>query len=190
MRGFVITALAVSLAVAGGLVGMGLASGSGAAWPTYRNAGIELQYPPGWQATNYSDDVGNEAYSLVFLSNQAMHDPCHISANEKSCGNVIGRIRPGGILVEWFAWAFPGWRYLNGGPGAFFIDGHPARILHSGATACRGLGVGAHEAVDVGVRSALDGFIFTACYKGPDSPILQRQMAEILHSTQFLEPVQ
>jgi hypothetical protein len=189
MRGLVLTAVAVSVAIAGGLVVLGLA-GSGSTWPTYHSVGIVLQYPPSWRATNYSDAVSNVSYSLVFLSDQPMHDPCRTSTDERFCGDVIDQLRDGGVLVEWFAWGFPGWRYLNVGPGAITVGGRPARILRLRVTACRGLGANAHEIVEVGAPMATEGFLFTACYRGGDSRIAQRQLSEILGSTRFLEQPQ
>jgi len=190
VRGTLFITIAVCVAIAGGVLMQGLAPESGSAWATYRSDRIELQYPPGWSATNYTDDVSNEGYSLVFVSDQPMHEPCHVSVNQKDCGNVIDRIRPGGVLVEWSAWAFPGWSYRNAGPATFTVSGEPARVLRLRVTACRGIGAAAHEVVDAGATSAIEGFIFTACYRGRDSQVTQRQLLEILASTRFLQPVQ
>jgi hypothetical protein len=102
--------------------------------------GLSFRYPATWHAGTWND-VSSFTAPIVYLSAGQQYDPCSVttSPGEKTvtCGDPMGTLAPGGVLVRWDLDGFPGFRLTK--PNAT-IAGRPALETKTSGGWCASLG--------------------------------------------------
>jgi hypothetical protein len=150
----------------------------------YSNSVLSFSHPAAWKA--YPFRWGGELHfrPMVYLSTQAVQDPCSSKGNTTSCGFPVKQLKPGGVLVTWNA-SNPPSMALGSGSG-IKVDGQEARRVDTNGGICRS--IGADKTVDVLVQtSPLPSTLteMTACLRGPGVAQEQKSLDALLASTKF-----
>jgi hypothetical protein len=150
----------------------------------YSNSVLSFTYPAAWTA--YPSRPSGELHfqPLVFLSTQAVHDPCSTHGKTTSCSFPVRHLQPGGVLAFWQVNGMPA---TGLGPGSRIrVGGLPAARVDTAGGACRK--IGADRTVDVAVEtSPLPSPLtyFTACLRGPNLALAEKRVDALLTSTKF-----
>lgn len=67
---------------------------------TFTNGFLSFRYSGCWTATTYNE-MSTMSQTIVYLSDQATHDPCHAAAVGRTCAQPLSKLRPGHVLVQW-----------------------------------------------------------------------------------------
>lgn len=151
---------------------------------TYSNSVLSFSHPASWKAYPFHWNGGLHFQPMVYLSTQAVQDPCSTKGNTTSCGFPVKQLKPGGVLVTWNASNPPA---IGLGPGSRIkVDGNVARRVDTKGGICRS--IGADRTVDVLVKtrpfpSPLTEM--TACLRGPGLAQEQQSLDALLASTKF-----
>ena len=91
----------------------------------FSRSDLAFSYPATWTARHY--ELDSSMYdSIVFLSNQPMHQPCrtrHLASGiHIHCGAPLKHLRPGGVVVMWGSTAVPAKRPAPDGRRVSFRD--------------------------------------------------------------------
>ena len=150
----------------------------------YSSSVLSFSHPAAWKAYPFRWDGGLHFQPLVYLSTQAVHDPCSMQGNTLSCGFPVGQLEPGGVLVTWNASSPPA---TGLGPGSRIrVDGRPARRVDTAGGICRG--IGADRTIDVLIQTGplpSTPTEFTACLRGPGLAQAEKSVDALLASTKF-----
>ena len=150
----------------------------------YSNSSLSFSHPAAWKA--YPFRWGGELHfrPMVYLSTQAVQDPCSTKGSTTSCGFPVGQLQPGGVLVTWNASNPPA---MGLGSGAQIkVDGREARRVDTKGGICRS--IGADRTVDVLIQTRpLPSTLteMTACLRGPGLAQAQKSLDALLASTKF-----
>jgi hypothetical protein len=151
----------------------------------YANSSLSFTHPAAWKAYPFQWPGELHFRPMVYLSTQAVHNPCSTKGNTTSCGFPVRRLEPGGVLVTWNASYPPAFGF---GPGSHIsVDGHPARRVETAGGMCRS--IGADRTIDVLIQtrpfpSTLTEF--TACLRGPGLAQAEQSVDALLASTKLL----
>jgi hypothetical protein len=152
---------------------------------TYSNSLLSFTHPAAWTAYPFQWAGELHFQPTVYLSTQAVHDPCSTHGNTTRCGFPVRQLEPGGALVTWNASNPPA---VGLGPGTRIqVDGHPATRVDTAGGMCRS--IGADRTIDVLVQtrpfpSTLTEF--TACLRGPGLAQAEKNVDALLASTKFV----
>jgi hypothetical protein len=144
--------------------------------------GLSFRYPATWQAGT-SNDVSSFTAPIVYLSTGQQYDPCSVttSPGEKTvtCGDPMGTLAPGGVLVRWDLDGFPGFRLTK--PNVT-IAGRPALETKTSGGWCASLG--GTETISVIIpRDQPDNWYgLNACLSAPNLPQQEAQISAMLHT--------
>ncbi|MGH3230097.1 MAG: hypothetical protein ACRDOA_16260 [Streptosporangiaceae bacterium] len=147
--------------------------------------GLSFRYPATWHARTWND-VSSFTASIVYLSTGRQYNPCTItySPGEKSvtCTSPVSTLPPGGVLVQWSADGFPGFRLPK--PDAT-IAGRPALETRTSGGWCASLG--GTETITVTIpRDAPDNlYQMQACLSAPNLPQQEAQISAMLHTVRI-----
>ena len=115
----------------------------------YSNSLLSFTHPADWKAYPFQWAGELHFQPLVYLSTQAVHDPCSTKGNTTSCGFPVKQLEPGGVLVTWNASNPPSTGF---GPGPRIqVDGHPATRTITAGGMCSS--IGADRTVDVLIQT-------------------------------------
>ena len=123
---------------------------------------------------------------IVYLSTGQQHDPCTVTSGpgEKTvtCGDPMGTLPSGGVLVRWSADGFPGFRLPK--PNVT-IGGRPALETKTRGGWCASLG--GTETITVTIpRDTPDNlYEMEACLSVPNLPQQEAQISAMLHTVQI-----
>ena len=151
---------------------------------TYSNSVLSFSHPAAWKAYPFRWSGGLHFQPMVYLSTQAVQDPCSTKGNTTSCGFPVQQLEPGGVLVTWNASNPPAMGLGSG--SRIKVDGREARRVDTQGGICRS--IGADKTVDVLVQtSALPAPLteMTACLRGPGLAQEQKSLDALLASTKF-----
>ena len=165
-----------------------------AALAHYSDAKLSFDYPSSWMVSHYDDWVSTREAKLVYLSTQPTHDPCVRSGNTITCGDPIYSLGPGGVLVTWAVFGFPGWNLNLEKGSALQVDGRPAkwdalRLPAADPNAQSCVRIAGDESVLVWVASPVqwDAYTLSACLRSPNDGRAEREVRALLQSTRFTE---
>jgi hypothetical protein len=151
----------------------------------YSNSVLSFTYPATWTAYPARQPGELHFQPLVFLSTQAVHDPCSTHGKTTSCGFPLRHLQPGGVLAFWQVNGIPA---TGLGPGSRIqVGGLPAARVDTAGGECRR--IGADRTVDVAVEtSPLPSPLtyFTACLRGPNLALAEKRVNALLASTKFV----
>jgi hypothetical protein len=152
-----------------------------------RAPGLSYSYPRGWYVARWNGP-SRFTFMVGAVSNQRLRNPCFRHGAVGGCGQPLGRLQPGTMLVEWWENGDPQWR-LADQPGApLAVDGRPARMEQgaSALPACLVLGAGGAILVVVaGSQAPGNYFQFTACMRGPGLGRQRTLALALLNSARF-----
>ena len=150
----------------------------------YSNSSLSFSHPADWK--EYPFRWGGELHfqPMVYLSTQAVQDPCSTKGNTTSCGFPVGQLQPGGVLVTWNASNPPAMGLGSG--SRIKVDGRTATRVDAPGGICRS--IGADRTVDVLIQTRpLPSTLteMTACLRGPGLAQEQKSLDALLASTKF-----
>jgi hypothetical protein len=150
----------------------------------YSDSVLSFSHPAAWKAYPFRWDGELHFRPLVYLSTQALRDPCAMQGNTVSCGFPLGRLRPGGVLVTWNNSGPPA---MGLGPGSRIrVGGHPARRVDTAHGICRS--IGADRTIEVLAQTQPPPsplLELTACLRGPGLAQAERSVDALLASTKL-----
>ena len=145
----------------------------------YADSFLTFTHPGAWKTYAFQQPLELHFFPVVYLSTQAMHEPCSTQGNATSCGWPIRRLQPGGVLAVWqIPYVLPGTSRTTG--TRIRVGGSPARRKVTAGGECRA--IGADRTIDVMVGVTRE---FTACLRGPNLAQNQRAVNALLASTRF-----
>jgi len=150
----------------------------------YSNSVLSFSHPASWKAYPFRWSGELHFRPMVYLSTQAVQDPCSTKGNTTSCGFPVEQLEPGGVLVTWNASNPPAMALGSG--SRIKVDGREARRVGTSGGICRS--IGADKTVDVLVQtSPLPSTLteMTACLRGPGLAQEQKSLDALLASTKF-----
>lgn len=133
---------------------------------TFSNGFLSFRYSGCWTAVTY-DEVSSFSASVVYLSDQPTHQPCHAIANGRACGWPVDKLDRGHILVQWSANGFPGWT-LSKAPGSpTTVGGQPAHSSVATPGSCSSISADETISVEVARATKANWYAMTACLRAP-----------------------
>jgi hypothetical protein len=154
----------------------------------FEGGGLSFSYPASWRPFKY-DLVGSQFASIVYLSNQQLHDPCVRTATSASCGRPLGRLQPGGVLAEWTVWGSDHARFSEFSGSDITVGGRPAKIQVERDWPLGCGGVIANVAMRVTISrpdTEMSWYAFDACLRGPNVEVAEQQVRALLDSVVFM----
>ena len=150
---------------------------------------LSFEYPSEWEQATWPVQSTFEKL-VTYLSNEPLQDPCRRTANSRTCGEPLRRLRPGGVLVEWSLLGFPDTdrHRLNAMPGGWTrVDERRAKLAVDLLPVCRG--VGADRSLYALIPLSLRGnyYALRACLRGPGLVRSEREVRRLLASTRIGE---
>jgi hypothetical protein len=131
--------------------------------------GLSFDHPLAWRASRYEER--ETFYDLiVYLSNERLHAPCTTTHTNgvTTCGDPIGNLAPGGVLVSWGNVGYP-----HNGPEIPHpnarIDGQPAAIKVQRPGDCARIDGDETITADI-ARPGGNHYEMVACLRGPNAP--------------------
>jgi hypothetical protein len=151
----------------------------------YSNSLLSFSHPAEWKAYPFQWAGELHFQPMVYLSTQAVHDPCSTMGNTTSCGFPVTELQPGGVLVTWNASNPPTTGF---GPGArITVGGHPATRTVTTGGMCSS--IGADKTVDVLIQThpfPSTPTEMTACLRGPGLAQEEKSVDALLASTKLV----
>jgi hypothetical protein len=166
----------------------------------YSDAVLLFDHPASWKVSHH--EVGSSFYnSIVYLSTQPTHDPCVRSVTSTThsitCGSPIDSLKPGGVLVEWGSWGFPGWDLDHATGSPLQVDGLPAkwdarrppevnpRLPRSQQAPCTRMGGDESVTVLVARPVPYNAYRLEACLRSAELDLVESELRGLLDSTRF-----
>jgi hypothetical protein len=148
------------------IVVSGIMFSSGAASSTYRDRNASFRYPASWHAYHWQIPA-EEVTFVLWLSNAPLRDPCTIrTRTEYKCGEPIGRLPRGGVLVTWSV------NHLGG-------QVTKLSIVRPGYSCGE---IGGDESM---LQTFSSGYVAQACLRGPGLRASERQVRAMIASARF-----
>jgi hypothetical protein len=151
----------------------------------YSNSLLSFTHPAEWKAYPFQWAGELHFQPMVYLSTQAVHDPCSTKGNTTSCGFPVTQLQAGGVLVTWNASNPPATGF---GPGArITVDGHPASRTVTPGGMCSS--IGADKTVNVLIQThpfPSTPTEMTACLRGPGLAQEEKSVDALLASTKLV----
>jgi hypothetical protein len=147
--------------------------------------GLSFRYPATWHAGTWND-VSSFTALIVYLSTGPQHDPCTVTTgpgmNTVTCGDPIGTLPSGGVLVRWSADGFPGFRLPE--PDAT-IGGRPALETKTSGGWCAS--VGGTETITVTIPRDIpdNSYQMQACMSAPNLAQQEAQISAMLSTVEI-----
>lgn len=160
---------------------------STASWLVADRDRLHFRYPVGWYE-NHGSFVSSFTNLVVSVSNQPLHDPCQPTAPSGfRCGAGIDGLGAGGMIAEWRANGFPGWRFDDQPGVGLQVDGRTAKLKEGATVAnCGQVQADYGLAVLIERTEAADNYYaFTGCMRGPDIAAERATVLAILSSVHF-----
>lgn len=154
----------------------------------FDGGGVSFRFPASWTAHQYVMPPSTIRSVFVYLSNDALHNPCQGTGSGMTCAYPIDRLGADGVLVTWSengspAWTFKSFREAAGRRTT--IGGRPAKVLigTSGRTCAS---IGADELIEVVVPNGrYNWYEMDACIRGPNLGAAEAQVTAMLRTVQF-----
>ena len=152
----------------------------------YSNSFLSFSHPANWKVYPFRWAGELHFQPMLYLSTQAVQDPCHTKGNATTCAYPVRQLQPGGVLITWENRGFPGFS-LNAQPGtSLSVGGRSAKraALRPGPCAA----IGGNVTIQVAIaQPAPDNWTeATACVRGPNLAQSERLVDAMLASTKFL----
>jgi hypothetical protein len=152
----------------------------------YSDQWLSFVHPAAWTASKPTGPgLGFHFNPIVYLSTQALSNPCHVSGNDTTCGWPLKRLEPGGVLAVWqIPYALPGFS-LETQPGKpLEVGGASAKQSDVSGGLCRS--IGADRTIDVVIKLGSGNFReLTGCLRAPGVAENERRVDALLASTKF-----
>jgi hypothetical protein len=150
---------------------------------------LSFEHPAEWKQATWPVQSTFEML-VTYLSTQPLYDPCRRTADSVTCGEPLGRLRAGGVLVEWSRLGFPDAdrRRLTAMPGSWTsVSGRRAKLAVDLLPVCRGLG--ADRSLFALIPAAPRGnyYALRACLRRPGLVRNEREARKLLASTRIEE---
>lgn len=155
---------------------------------SFNNGYLQFRYPGCWTAVSYTE-VSSFSSSIVYLSDQTTHPPCHAIANGTSCGWPVDKLAAGHVLVQWSTNGFPGWTLSKAPGSSTTVGGRQAREDVSKPGQCSF--IGADETISAAVTrpAAADNWYgMTACLRNPGDTQAMTEVQQMLSTVTFTGP--
>lgn len=150
----------------------------------YSSSVLSFTHPGAWTAYSFQWPGELHFRPLVYLSTQAVHNPCLTKGKTTTCGFPLGQLHPGGVLITWNAGdPFAG---SLGQGSKVQVGGRPARRVDTAGGICRR--IGADKTIDVRIATTplpSSPLEFTACLRGPGLAQNLKRVDALLASTKF-----
>lgn len=154
---------------------------------TFSNGFLNFRYSGCWTAVTYYEE-SSFSETVVYLSDQSTHQPCHETANGRTCGWPVGKLDPGHILVQWSANGFPRWT-LNEAPGSpTTVGGQPAHAEVSRPGQCSSMGADATISVTIARATPDNWYGMTACLLDPGDTQAAAAVQQMLSTVTYTGP--
>jgi hypothetical protein len=194
MRRILIAVMALTCVPALSMAATGAATEPAVSLATFTGTlGFRTQYPASWSQLQQSGQA-TIGTSLVWLSNQAMHDPCSATVDGGQlvamCGLPVTTMKPGGVVVGWTRSegpVTPDPATLAQVPGrAITVGGQPAKlaVAEPGRNGCEAIGATRAMHLTVVVSHEFQ-YEMTACLRGPKLSVLEGRVRQMLRTTSF-----
>jgi hypothetical protein len=160
-------------------------TGRAADTASFSAMGLAFRYPAAWRSGTWSDDVSSFTGPIVYLSTLRQHDPCSVTTSPgsitKVCGDPVGKLPSGGVLVRWNADSFPNWNMAKANTT---IGGRRATETRTSGSWCATLG--GTETITVIIPRASDNWYqMDACLRGPAVAHEEAQISAMLGSVRI-----
>ena len=154
---------------------------------TFTNGFLSFRYSGCWTATTYNE-MSTMSQTIVYLSDQATHDPCHAAAVGRTCAQPLSKLRPGHVLVQWSEGGSPNWNLdqIQGSPTT--VGGQPARYDISRPGSCNGIGADETVSVTIARSTPFNWYRMTACLLAPGDPQAATAVQQMLSTVTFTGP--
>ena len=152
----------------------------------YSDQWLSFTHPLAWTASKpLGPGLGFHFNPIVYLSTQAVSNPCQVSGNDTTCGWPLEHLEPGGVLAVWqIPYALPGFS-LRTQPGKLLeVGGVPAKRHDMSGGFCRS--IGADRTINVVIKLGAGNYRqLTACLRAPGVAQNERRVDALLASTKF-----
>jgi hypothetical protein len=160
---------------------------------SFDTTGFHTRYPSTWSPLQQSSQpsIGT---SLIWLSNQPMHDPCTTTASgdgiTSTCGFPIASLAPSGVVVHWSRDDGPNTvdaAALARTPGQTLqVDGHPAKFtVEAPSYSSCGTLTATREVLATILADDRAAFQMDACIRGPNLRKTENQLRHMTETTTF-----
>jgi hypothetical protein len=149
----------------------------------FDNGGLSFSYPAEWRPQSFLE-VGSFFELITYLSTVTLHDPCtHPQPGMSICGDPIGTVPPGGVLVMWGNVGFP---RTAGQPEVrnpnSTIGGQHARVTTDRPGLCGQFK--AEETITADIeRPGGNHYEMQACLRSPNLSLSEQRVQAMLTST-------
>ena len=151
---------------------------------TYSSPVLSFSHPATWKAYPYTGGGELHFHPLVYLSTQAVHDPCSTQGTMISCGFPVKRLAPGGVLAFWQTTETPVTGPVEPSGTRIQVGDHPAVRQETAQGECKSIGADRTIRV-VSEVSRQNLTLFTACLRRPGLARAEKQVNAVLASTKF-----
>lgn len=151
---------------------------------TYSSPDLSFSHPAAWKAYPYTGAGEFHFHPLVYLSTQAIHDPCSTQGDMTSCGFPVKRLAPGGVLAFWQTTETPVTGPVEPNGTRIKVGSRPAARQETAKGECESIGADRTIRV-VSDVSQQNLTLFTACLRGPGLARAEKQVNALLASTKF-----
>jgi hypothetical protein len=182
----IVACVSVTSACGGGSTAPGASSSSfDPPLVKYSNSLLSFTHPSDWKAYPFQWAGELHFQPMVYLSTQAVHDPCSTKGNTTSCSFPVDQLAPGGVLVTWNASNPPAAGFGEG--TRIQVDGHPATRTVTAGGICNS--IGADRTIDVLIHTRpfpSTPTEMTACLRGPGLAEEEKSVDALLASTKLV----
>jgi hypothetical protein len=152
----------------------------------YANTFLSFRHPANWKAYPFRWSGALHFQPMLYVSTQAVRDPCQTSGNSTVCKWPVRRLQPDGVLIAWENRGFPGWSLRTQRGKSIRIDGRSAKRSEARPGACAAIGGDLTIEVAIARPMASNWTEATACVRGPHLAANERRIDSLLASTRFL----
>jgi hypothetical protein len=152
----------------------------------YSNGYIAFRHPAAWKAYPFRWAGELHFHPLVYLSTQPVHDPCATHGNTTACTWPVRRLRPGGVLIVWGNFGYPGWSLREARGFPLRVADRPAKRVALRPGRCGAIGGDLTVEVAIARPEPSNWTEATACVRSPHLGLSERRIDALLASTRFL----
>jgi hypothetical protein len=151
---------------------------------SFQEPGLSFSYPAEWRPQSFLE-TGSFSQLIIFLSPVPLHDPCtHPQPGASICGDPIGTLPPGGVLVSWYNDGFP---RAPGQPGVpdpnTIIGGQAARVTTERPGLCGQFKAEETITADIEQPNGGNHYDMQACLRSPNLAVAEQRIQAMLAST-------
>jgi hypothetical protein len=137
----------------------------------FDDSSLSFTHPAAWRDATFDVTPSFNFTWLVFLSTDAMRNPCTRDGNGQRCNAYpVDSLSPNGVIINWSHWGFLGWELDPSKGPVINVGGRRATVDRRGVRpGCRAIGGEEEIVVQVeGPGATSNWFEMSACLSGPD----------------------